>query len=697
MSEKVQPPQSKGGEFSMLFSPFRIRGVELRNRLVFQPHFTALGTLEGQPSDAHVAYHEERARGGVGMIVFESQAVHPTGKMSRRFINAWDPAIIPMLRKVTDAVHAHGAKIFSQLTHGGHTSLEHPPHIMWAPTQMPEPSSHFSTKAMDEDDIRAVIQGFAVSARNAIEAGFDGIEIKVAHDGLLRSFASPFFNRRADCYGGSFKNRMRLSLEVLEAIKKETGEKFPVGVRICLHEFTAFGYGLEYGMKMAERLEVSGLVDYFNSDAGSFSSYWMEIPPAAVAPADFQKLNAALKRGSRLPVIAFGRISPPRRAEEMLQAGQADLIGMARQLLTDPETPNKLKAGRVNLVRLCVACNDACIYQVGQEKAIRCIHNPSGGRELELNERLVPQAEAPRSVVVVGGGPAGLKVAEIAAKRGHKVTLLERDRVLGGQVRLAAKQPEHQIIGEVTRYLEAAVVDRGVDIRLGVSATPALLRELSADVIVIATGSEPNLPNRPNDDGKQARAKGRQVLPAIPGLEQPFVVSSDQVLSGDIEPSGNVLVVDDNGHWEAAGTAEYLADRGCRVHVIATHGSIGEDIESGNRTLFYRRAAIKGIRLSPNTLLLEVGDHRVKVASVFSSRNPTGWDKYLLVPGEEKWIEGIDWLVPIIGRRSREDLFLELKQSPDFKDVKIERVGDCVVPRLIQSTIGEAFILAQTL
>jgi 2,4-dienoyl-CoA reductase-like NADH-dependent reductase (Old Yellow Enzyme family) len=697
MSEKVPPAQGKRGDYSMLFSPFCIREVELHNRLVFQPHFTALGSLDGQPTEGHVAYHEERARGGVGLIVFESQAVHPTGKMSRRFINAWDPAVIPQLRKITDAVHAHGTKIFSQLTHAGHTSLEHPPHLMWAPTQMPEPSSHFSTKAMDEDDIRAVIEGFAVSASNAAEAGFDGIEIKVAHDGLLRSFASPFFNHRIDRYGGSFENRMRLSLEVLEAIRKKIGDTFPVGVRICLNEFTTFGYELEYGMKMTESLEASGLVDYFNSDAGSFSSYWMEIPPAAVAPGDFQKLNAALKRGTRLPVIGFGRITPPQRAEDMLRAGEADLIGMARQLVADPETPNKLKAGRTDLVRLCIACNDACIYQVGQEKAIRCIHNPGAGRELELNERLVTHTDVSRRVVVVGGGPAGLKVAEIAAKRGHKVTLLERDRVLGGQVRLAAKQPEHAIIGEVTRYLEAAVADRGVDLRLGVSATPGLLRELSADVIVIATGSEPNLPNLHRDGARRARELGRQILPDVEGLDQNFVVSSDQVLSGEVELSGNVLVVDDNGHWEAAGTAEYLSEHNCRVEVIATHGLIGEDIESGNRTLFYRRAAIKGIRLRPDTVLLEVGDHRVKVAAVFSSRNSTGWDKYLLVPGDEEWIEGIDWVVPIIGRRSREDLFLELKESPDFQGIQIERVGDCVAPRLIQSTITEAFTLAQTL
>jgi 2,4-dienoyl-CoA reductase-like NADH-dependent reductase (Old Yellow Enzyme family) len=681
----------------MLFSPLKIRELELRNRFVFQPHFTALGHLDGQPSDALVAYHEERARGGVALIVTESMAIHPTGKMSRRFINAWDPAVIPNLRKITDAVHTHGAKIFSQLTHAGHTSLEHPPHVLWAPTQMPEPSSHFSTKALDEDDIRAVIDGFAASARNAAEAGFDGIEIKIAHDGLLRSFASPFFNRRTDRYGGSFENCMRLSLEVLEAIKKATEDAFPVGVRICLDEFTPFGYDLQYGLKMAASLEASGLVDYFNSDAGSFSSYWMEIPPAAVAAADFRKLCAELKRASRLPVVAFGRISPTQQGEEMLRAGEADLIGLARQLITDPETPNKIKAGRGHLVRMCISCNDACLHQVNQEKGIRCIQNPGAGREREVNERFVTKADTSRRVVVVGGGPAGLKVAEVAAKRGHKVTLLERKRTLGGQVMLAANQPEHAIIGEVTSYLESVIADQGVEVRLGVTATPALLREFDADVIVVATGSEPNLPNQPEDNAQQSRALGRQVLPEIPGLDQPFVVSSDRVLSGDVQLSGKVVVIDDNGHWEAAGTAEYLADQGCLVEVVASHSAVGEDLESGTRTLFYRRAAIKHIRLRTSTLVVEIGSRRVQIAQVFSSGDAVGWGKYVLLPGDEEWIDEVDWVVPVIGRRSREDLFLELKSSADFKDVRIERVGDCLAPRLIQSTIGEAFALGQTL
>lgn len=695
MPEATAAPQKAAG-YTHLLSPFSIGRVALRNRVVFQPHFTALGHLDGMPSDDHVAYHEERARGGVGLIILESMAIHPTGKMSRRFVNAWDPAVIPGLAAIADAVHAHGTKLFGQLTHGGHTSLEHPPHIMWAPTQMPEPSSHHSTKAMDEDDIRAVIDGFAASARNLVAAGLDGIEIKIAHDGLLRSFASPFFNHRTDAYGGSFENRMRLSLEVIAAIKQATGPDVPLGVRICVNEFTPFGYDTDYGLDMVRVLEATGQIDYFNSDAGSFSSYWMEIPPAAVAASDFRKINAALKQATKLPVIGFGRISP-QSGEALLAAGEADLVGMARQLIADPETVNKVAAGRGDLVRLCISCNDGCIYQVGQEKGVRCVHNPGAGQERRMSERLVEKAPKARHVVIVGGGPAGMKVAEIAARRGHHVTLLEKSRRLGGQVNLAALQPEHASIAEVTSFLEVAIVDLGVTVKLGASATPETIALLSPDAVIVATGSEPNLPIGLDGATANSRSLGRQILPDIEGLDLDCVVSSDQVLSGERILSGRVVVIDNNGHWEAAGTAEFLADANCRVTVIAGHGAIGEDIEAGTRTLFQRRAAIKGMTLMPSTSVTAIEKGRVHIASVFSDADAIGWAKYILMPGNERTIEDVDWVVPVIGRRSREDLYLDLKSRPEFATIEVRRVGDCVAPRLIQSTILEAFELARNL
>jgi 2,4-dienoyl-CoA reductase-like NADH-dependent reductase (Old Yellow Enzyme family) len=687
-------------DFPLLFSPFSIGTVQLRNRVVFQPHFTALGHLDGMPSLDHVAYHEARARGGAGLIVFESQAVHPSGKMSRRFVNAWDPAVIPAYRELTASVHAHGTRIFGQLTHGGHTSLEHPPHLLWAPSQMPEPSSHFSTKAMDLEDIAATIEGFAASARNAQDGGFDGVEIKIAHDGLLRSFASPFFNRRTDDYGGSFENRMRFSIEVLAAVKAATSRDFPVGVRICLHEFTPFGYGLDYGLEMASYLEASSDVDYFNADAGSFSSYWMEIPPAAVTAGSFRSLNAALKQQSRLPVVAFGRIAPPSLAEDMLRDGEADLIGFARQLVADPETPNKLRDGAAHLVRPCIACNDACIYQVGQEKGIRCVHNPAAGRERQIAAETPGPAPEQRRIVVVGGGPAGMKVAEIAGRRGHAVTIIEaRDR-LGGQVRLAALQPDHAAVGGVADHLEAMVRHLGVEIQLNSRATPESLAALAPQTIVFATGSEPNLPDagrKQRSSGALARQMGRQILPEIQGLDLPFVHSSDEVLSGAVTLSGRICVIDNTGHWEGVGTAEYLADTGCSVELVTPDLIAGSDIESGTRTLFYRRAAIKGLTLRPGLALAAIEPGRIRVTPVFSPEGASGMNRYLLIAGNEIVLEGFDAIVAIIGRRSNEDLFHACRSSSLFTAVEMVRVGDCVAPRLIESNIAEAYRIGASL
>ena len=696
-NDAAAAPSSPATGFAVMFSPLRIRDVELRNRLVFQPHFTALGGRDGLVSRAHTAYHEERARGGVGLIVFESQAVHPSGKMSRRFVSAWDPAVLPGYRTLTDAVHGHGAKIFGQLTHGGHTSLENPPHLMWAPSQMPEPSSHFTTKAMDVDDIRAVVDGFAASARNAMDGGFDGVEIKVAHDGLLRSFASPFFNHRTDGYGGSFENRMRLSIEVLEAVRRATRPDFPIGVRLCLHEFTTFGYDLAYGLRMAEALEATGCVDYFNADAGSFSSYWMEIPPAAVRAGTFRSLNAALKQQSRLPVVAFGRIAPPSLGEEMLTSGEADLIGFARQLIADPATPNKLREGRAHLVRPCIACNDACIYQVGQEKQIRCVHNPAAGREDEVSERVLPPIDRAGHVVVVGGGPVGMKVAETARRRGHIVTLLERGTALGGQVNLAARQPEHQHIAGVTGYLAASIGDLGVAVELGVEATPANLAARRPDILVIATGSEPNLPGRAGrraEDNGIARRLGRHVLPVLPGLDLPMVHSSEEVLSGAVRLAGRVVVIDLNGHWEAAGTVEFLADQGCDVEHVTPSLMAGQDLEGGTRTLFYRRAAMKRVRLRTATTVTAIEPGRVQVRAVFGPQRSDTWERYLIINGEPEWIEGVDAVVAVVGRRSREDLYHACKDFAGLAGVRVERVGDCVAPRLVESNIAEAHFLA---
>jgi 2,4-dienoyl-CoA reductase-like NADH-dependent reductase (Old Yellow Enzyme family) len=673
--------------FPHLLSPLTISNATLKNRLVFQPHFTALGGIDGMPTDDLKAYHVERAMGGVGLILDGGMAVMPEGVMSRRFVRSWDERILPKYREITDEVHSHGALMFSQLTHGGHTSLETPPPTMWAPTQMPEPSSQHSTRAMDATDIRRTITAFGDSARNVVAAGFDGIEIKIAHDGLLRSFVSPFFNRRTDAYGGSFENRMRLALEVLETVRSATPEGFPIGVRLCLDEYTEFGYGIDYGLRIAEYLEATGLVDYFNSDAGSFSSFWMEIPPAAVEQGFFRPLHQQLKKASDLPVVAFGRIKQPHVAERMLELGEADLIGMARQLIADPDTPRKILEGRAEEIRACIACNDGCIGRVVQEKGVRCVHNPGAGQELTLSERRLKQTDTPRNVVVVGGGPAGMKVAEIAAKRGHAVTLLERGPVLGGQVRLAARQPKHEEIAEVTAYLEGAIARQGVEVWLNVDATADRLLDLEPDVVVVATGSEPNLPGhvgeRTEGDAVVARAEGLVADSDIPGFGLPHVLSVDQVLSGHPLPGRRAVVVDATGHWEGVGTAEYLVDQGCEVEVVTARHIPGFGLEATNLALFLERAKEKQLKLSPYTRLHAVDADGVDVVEELT--------------GAARRISGVDFVVPAYPRRSRSDLYLELLERVAGSDVEVLRVGEASSPGLIERVITESQKLAMEL
>ncbi len=675
----------KAGGSSPLLAPLELSpGLTLRNRVVFQPHFTSLGRRDGRPSEDHVAYHEARARGGVGLIVFESQAVTMTGKMSRHFVHAWEESVVPSYRGLTEAVHAEGAAIMSQLTHGGPTTAFRPPDLLWAPSQIPEPSEAWTPKAMDEADIREVITGFARASRNAVDGGFDGVEVKVAHDGLLRAFASPHFNRRTDRWGGLFANRVRLAVEVLHAVREAIGPQPVVGVRLCLSEFTDWGYDLAYGLRLAEALEGTGTLTYFNCDHGSYSSTWYEIPPFAVPEGSFRALNAGLSAATDLPVIASGRIRRPELAEEILEAGEAQLVGMARQLIADPEWVNKVAAGRRDEIRLCIACNDACVMRTSQAQPIRCVVNPTAGREARMRPMVDGDHTALGCVVVVGGGPAGLRAAASLAEVGARVVLLEAEDVLGGQIRLAAVQPLHEEISDAIEHLVVMVRRRGVELRLGTEADAAMVRELEPGRVVVATGSEHGMPGRPQrlrDDGALARAMGRHVPFSFPGLEYPHVRGSDECYGEDGPQDASVTVIDGTGHWETAGTAEFLAERGCSVEVCAAGPIVGAVLDHAGRALWQQRAAEKGITITPNLELVEVVSGGVRLRESLTGREQT---------------RECDVVVPVLGRRSREDLFLELAQDPALS-VRVIRVGDCVAPRFLEQAIAEGEATARLL
>lgn len=666
---------------SLLWTPFSLRGIELRNRFVLLAHWNGLDAPDGTPTEDLAAYYATRASGGAGLIVTGSHAMHPSGQMSPNYGRAWDRAAIPAYRRIVDAVHPHGARVFAQLNHGGHTSLEHPPQELWAPTQMPEPYGRYNTVEMGPAEIEAVVEGFAASAANMREAGFDGVEIKVGHDGLLRSFVSPFFNRREDAYGGSFEKRMRLPLEVLAAMREAVGLDWPISVRLCLHEYTPFGYGLDYGLEVARALAASGQVDLFDCDAGSFSSFWMEIPPSAVPQLAFNELNAALKRATPLPVIAFGRIKNPLDAERILREGDADLIGMARQLIADPELPNKVREGRLGEVRPCIACNDACIAQIVQQKPIRCVSNPAAGRELTLGAP-VP-ATAPRRVAVVGAGPAGLSAAVTLARRGHGVTLFERESEPGGLIRLAARQPLHAEIGESVRHLASEAERLGVDMRLGAEATPGTIEALGPDAAVVATGSRPYLPGRDAPDGPSPPLATEGLRASmgglVPGLaDDPRVVSVDDVLTGRVEAGRRVVLLDRNAHWEACGTAEFLLEAGREVRFVTPLATVGADLEPSNAALFHQRVRPRGLRITANADIRAIGPERVVLVDVYTD--------------EEQVLGDVDTIVLAIGRRSNDALYRALRERmPTF------RIGDCRAPRLLQHVIHDGDAIGRAL
>jgi len=641
-------------KFPHLFSPVKIGSVKIPNRIVFLPHYTSLETDDGTLKEVHIRYFTERAKGGCGLLIINSQAVHPLGKMASKYIEAYDKKVIPGYRKLSEEVHKYDSKIFVQLSHGGHTTLTHPPHLLLAPTQMSEPCYHYNTKEMEIEDIEEVIEGFAISAGHVKEGGMDGVEIKgAAHDGLLRSFISPFFNRRKDRYGGSFENRMRFPLEVVHAIREAIGPDFPFGVRVCMDEFTPWGYGLEEGKRIVKAFVDTGEIDYISCDAGCFSAFYMEIPPMCVPLGFAEYLSAEIKKLTDLPVIAFGRINDPVQAEKILANGNADLIGMARELICDPEFANKAKEGRDDEIRHCIACQDGCLYQVMQDKPIRCIQNPAAGREALYGIGTLNPAEKKKKVVVVGGGPAGLKVAEIAAKRGHEVSIYEEDEEFGGQVNIAAKIPYREEIKDVVRYLIIQIEKLGVDVNLNRKVTPGLVHQLDKDVVVIATGSSP-------------------VIPDIPGAEQENVVTVWDVLLDKVPVGDHVVVFDITRRWQGLGSVEFLVNLGKKVQVITPYFYIGMDLEPSNIALAYQRILDKEVVLIPNAEVKEIQNRTVTIANVYTQKTQK--------------IKDVDTIVMSVGNKSNAELYNALKG----KVRELYRIGDAVAPRMIQQAILDA-------
>ncbi|MHB8072428.1 oxidoreductase [Desulfosporosinus fructosivorans] len=649
-------------DYQYLFSPIKLGKVELRNRVVFLPHLTMYGTRAGLESEYSHNYYAERAKGGAGLIIHGCNCSHPMGHLINVEVSAYDEENIPLYRKTVDMVHEHGAKIFGQLTFGGAQVVQWHPLLLWAPSNIPDHITKVGMvpKAMEIEDIRSVQKGFVQSALNMLKAGFDGVELKMAHDGLIRQFLSGYYNKRTDEYGGSFENRTRFALETIEAVRAAIGPDIPLGIRLVLDEFLADGFGLDYFIDVAKVLAATGKIDYISPSNASYLSYNL-CAPTMFHPQGFAVgMIAQMKAAVDIPVFAFGRINDPVMAEKILADGQADLIAMARPMLCEPEWVNKAKAGKEDEIRKCVACNQGCITRCFEGLPIRCIQNPAGGREGKLGIGTVTVPDKKKRVMVIGGGPAGLKVAEVAAKRGHKVTLYEKGTQLGGQVNLAMIPPSRNEFGEIVRHLSIVSQKYGVDVKLQTEVTADMVLAEKPDAVVIATGSTPTAAPFAFDN-------------------QTKVYSVAELLSQKPNLGSKVVIFDDDLHWQSAGAALYVLEQGCELEVITTGFFFGKDLDFVDLLNTYPVFGENKVKITPASGIVEVSGRKVTVAGGFTPHQTI--------------IENVDTVIYATRNMPNEDLYFALKG----KVAELHRIGDCVATRKVEHAIREGELLGREL
>ncbi|HIL15717.1 MAG TPA: FAD-dependent oxidoreductase [Deltaproteobacteria bacterium] len=668
MSENVSPSSNP---YPHVFAPVTLRHKTLRNRIVFGAH-TANMAEQGLPTERHVAYYRERALGGAGMLVIEPVPVHAAAVLTRGNFRHSTDEVIPHFRKITEAVHEEGAVILQQLYHvGQHGDADNSYHANWSPSGLPSYHDSDGSHAMTEAEIEETIDGFVQAARRCRESGFDGVEVWAAYHGIVDQFWTPWSNRRDDRWGGSLENRLRFSREIITRIRKLCGEDFIIGLSVSDEPDVSAALQRESLAEIVVHHDKDQLLDYVTCGTGSYFDFYKLIPTFLYPENMGSALAVTLKSAvSHALVTAESHIRTPENAQTVLSTGQADLVSIVRGQIADPHLANKAKSGRAEDIRPCLSCNQMCWGRRSRDYWISCVVNPSAGREFEWGGDRFTKTDAPKKVLVVGGGPAGLEAARVAAERGHRVTLFEASDRLGGQFRLAGMQPRRGQILDLIDWYGRQLQQLGVEVRFNTFVDGADTREFGADFVIVATGS------LPRETGFQ---KALPHVETLPGIETGHVWAVEDVMQRNARLGKRVVLLDEGGNMRGCGTAWKLAEDGHEVTLVTPDALVGKELQRTSADYPLRqRLAQLGVRFVLESAITHWSKEGATVLS--------------FLDGSEQQIPA-DSLVLATTNMAEDSVARELEGT----GVAFRNIGDSAAPRQAPFVISEGRKVAMEL
>lgn len=642
-------------EFQYLFTPIQIGHVTARNRICCSAHADALA-VDGMPGEVERRYYEEKARGGVGfMMCLGSASVHPSSTARDwNGVELFDDRVIPHLREFSETMHRYDVPVICQITHRGRRGRSIDLwNRMYAPSDVREPNHRENPHPLGGAMLDELVEAFAAAAARLQRGGFDGCEINASHCHLIDQFWTSNANEREDAYGGELDHRMRFGMRVIDAVRERVGREFVVGIRLTGDDFIERGLDNRQMLAICERLDATNQLDYFNVVGGTAETFVAEaaaVPNMSFGLGCYSYLAGSVRKAVSVPVITAGRIVDPIQADRILAEGQADLCIMNRALIADPHLPNKARASQLDDIRQCMGYNEGCIDRIYTGRGVTCVQNPVIGREEHWAE--LGRAARRKRVVVVGGGPAGLEAARVAAVRGHQVVLFERSEELGGQTLLARRAPSRQDFDGATRWSSRQCQKLGVDIRLGIEVDVDRVVAESPDAVLLATG---------------ALAR----VPALEGMDTARVASGWDVLAGEPELGEVVIVIDEEYGHQAPTIAEYLLDRGKEVDLVTSQETIGNFLGATTRPPLLARLFGKGAQIFNHLEARAIRRGRLLARNIWT--------------GAPHQMGPYDGFVYVYGGIRHDPLSGPLEAT----GLDVEVIGDAFSPRSLQHAILE--------